>query len=588
MALLGMFRIPFESIEINGTPFNIVDNSLRLSLQAGGKTVRLPNGPSSGEMLISRQKLLRLQQALKATRNQTLRVIVANNGNSEDNFTDGSAEFQLSGSLKSASRLKRSSTRSLKSLLAAISQKTSSLLSNPVLEPDQLVPVITPPKPDPSPSPSPQPAPSPKPPDGGDGGGGNSRTFLLSVNSANSELTFGGTATGQIRLTGPAGSTSTFTREGLAQTTSITPLNTYTIILSAASNDLDGSTYTSSIKIAGSTSGDLIQGSLQADSIAAGDGNDSITGGNGNDTIAGGIGNDSIIGNQGNDSILAGDGNDVVNSGQGNDLIEGGDGDDVLQGGSTGDDTIHGGAGADVINGEDGADLITGGDGADTITGDDGADSLAGDNSNDLFLYTSEAQLENGSTLVDSAINGGNDTDRISVANGLNIANTVSFANATSIEELYVTGTAASNIALDVTAQTAGINTVNIATATANSTVDVSEFTTSGVNITGGTANDNLTGGTAADSITGGNGADTITGGDGADAITGSDGADSLVGGNGNDLFIYTSEAQLENGTTLVDSSINGGANTDRISVANGLTIANTVSFANATSIGVS
>jgi Ca2+-binding RTX toxin-like protein len=232
-------------------PLNIVDNSLRLSLQAGGKTVGLPDGPSGGEMLISRQKLLRLQQALKATKNKTLRIIITNNGNSADNFTYGAAEFQLSGNLKSASSLKRSSTRSLKSLLAAISQKTSSLLGNPVLEPDQLVPVITPPKPDPSPSPSPQPTPSPKPPDGGDGGGGNSRTFLLSVNSANSELTFGGTATGQIRLTGLAGSTSTFTRDGLTQITSVTPLNTYTIILSAASNDLDGSTYTSGIKVAG-------------------------------------------------------------------------------------------------------------------------------------------------------------------------------------------------------------------------------------------------------------------------------------------------------------------------------------------------
>ncbi len=550
-----MFHIPFESIQINGAPFNIVDNLLQLSFRAGGRTVTLSDGPSGGEMLISRQKLLELQQALRSTENQILRIIIVNSGGSKDNFEDGTSEFQLSGNLKSVSNIKRSSTRSLKSLLAAISQETLSLLNNPVLEPGQLVPVITPPKPDPSPSPSPQPAPSPRPSDGGDGGGGNSRTFLLSVNSANSELTFGGTATGQIRLTGPAGSTSTFTREGLTQTTSITPLNTYTIILGTASNDLDGSTYTSGIKVAGSTTGDLIQGSLQADSIAAGDGNDSIaggdgadtiTGGDGADTITGGIGNDSIIGNQGDDSILAGDGNDIVVSGQGNDLIEGGDGDDALYGGSTGDDTIIGGAGADLI------------------LGDTDVDSLFGNDSNDIFFYIDEAQLVASSSLVDSAIDGAANTDRISVANGLTIANTVSFANATSIEELYVTGTAASNIAIDVTAQTAGINTINIATATANSIVDVSEFT-AGVNITGGTANDTLTGGTAADTITGGAGNDVINAGAGTNSITDAgQGADAITHNVGTSTVAISVTGAS---TVTLDASVAGAT----ASAANGI-----------------
>ena len=152
--------------------------------------------------------------------------------------------------------------------------------------------------------------------------------------------------------------------------------------------------------------------------------------------------------------------------------------------------------------------------------------------------------------MVDSTIDGGANTDRISVADGLTIANTVSFANATSIEELYVTGTAASSIALDVTAQTAGINTINIATATANSTVDVSEFTT-GVNITGGTANDNLTGGSAAD---------TISGGTGADSITGNNGADMLFGEDNDDIFLYTDNLQLRNNATVI-----GGNGTDTI-----------------------
>jgi hypothetical protein len=60
-------------------------------------------------------------------------------------------------------------------------------------------------------------------------------------------------------------------------------------------------------------------------------------------------------------------------------------------------------------------------------------------------------------------------------------------------------------------------------------TVDVSEFTTTGGNITGGTANDNLTGGTSADTIIGGAGTDTITGGVGADQMTGGTSPDDFI-----------------------------------------------------------
>jgi hypothetical protein len=436
-------RFPFNGFVINGSPYSITSNSLQLTYRAAGTAIRLKPGPVDGKMLISKAKLSRLRGLIQSSNNKKLTTIIRDANGAEVNFTNGASEYLLSGAIKDTSRIKRVSTRTRKSLRVALSREAAAILSNPVLKPNQLIPVIQPPKPDPSPEPSPTPSPS-----GGGGGGGIARTFLLNVTG--SEITFGGTATGQISLTGPVGLTSTFTREGLTQTTSLSPLNTYTITLSATNNNLDASAYTSGINVTGSSVADIIQGALLADVIASGDGNDTVTGNDGNDTITGG----------------------------------------------------------------------------------DGADSLGGGNNNDVFLYANEAQLENGTSLVDSAINGGDGTDRISVANGLNIANTVSFANATSIEELYVTGASPSSIALDITAQIAGINAVNISTATANSTVDVSEFTTTAVNITGGTANDNLTGGGAADTLTGGLGNDILSGGLGSDlfAYTATDqGTDSIT-----------------------------------------------------------
>ena len=438
-----MPRFPFNGFVINGSPYSITSNSLQLTYRAAGTAIRLKPGPVDGKMLISKAKLSRLRGLIQSSNNKKLTTIIRDANGAEVNFTNGASEYLLSGAIKDTSRIKRVSTRTRKSLRVALSREAAAILSNPVLKPNQLIPVIQPPKPDPSPEPSPTPSPS-----GGGGGGGIARTFLLNVTG--SEITFGGTATGQISLTGPVGLTSTFTREGLTQTTSLSPLNTYTITLSATNNNLDASAYTSGINVTGSSVADIIQGALLADVIASGDGNDTVTGNDGNDTITGG----------------------------------------------------------------------------------DGADSLGGGNNNDVFLYANEAQLENGTSLVDSAINGGDGTDRISVANGLNIANTVSFANATSIEELYVTGASPSSIALDITAQIAGINAVNISTATANSTVDVSEFTTTAVNITGGTANDNLTGGGAADTLTGGLGNDILSGGLGSDlfAYTATDqGTDSIT-----------------------------------------------------------
>lgn len=184
-------------------------------------------------------------------------------------------------------------------------------------------------------------------------------------------------------------------------------------------------------------------------------------------------------------------------------------------------------------------DALQGGGLDDTITGGAGSDTLTGNAGSDLFLYAAEADLENGTALVDASISGGANTDRISVAGGLTVANTVSWANATSIEELYVTGTAGSNIALDLTAQTAGIATVNISSSTtAGNVVNVSEYTTLGTTIVGSA--------TATNTLTGGGAADTITGGSAVDTITGGAGADTLSGGGADDNFVISALSDID------------------------------------------
>jgi len=243
-------------------------------------------------------------------------------------------------------------------------------------------------------------------------------------------------------------------------------------------------------------------------------------------TVSGGAGKDTIVGFAGADSLNGGgDADTLVLNATSTDLNRATDGQLVSIESINASKSLTG----VLINltSQSESLSIDGGNFSDTITGGSAADTLIGGAGNDVFLYSSETLLENGSNLIDT-ISGGTNTDRISVADGLSLANTVLFTKATSIEELYVKGTNASTIALHVTAQTAGITTINISEATADSTVDVSEFTTTGVNITGGGANDRILGGAAADSLTGGAGADSLTGGAGADSLSGGAGADEF------------------------------------------------------------
>jgi len=219
----------------------------------------------------------------------------------------------------------------------------------------------------------------------------------------------------------------------------------------------------------------------------------------------------------------------------------------TLIGSTTGATNILGTAGADSIVGGGGAvvDTITGGGGADTINAGAGDDSL---------VYKLTADLFTGGALVDS-ITGGTGTDTLSIGTAniaFAIANTDVWARSNLVEAITaVTNTGLVTIALDVSAETAGIRAINTSAASnVGNTINVSTFVTAGVNMTGGSASattiiggngaDTLTGGSSTDTLTGGAGGDSIVGAGGIDSLTGGEGADTITGGAADDVIVLT------------------------------------------------
>ena len=220
---------------------------------------------------------------------------------------------------------------------------------------------------------------------------------------------------------------------------------------------------------------------------------------------------------------------------------------------------------------------ITGIDAAkNTITGSSTTDDvLTGGGKADTFVYASDALLFNSDGLMLDTIAGGVGTDVLSfgtAAQAFSIAATDEWSKLSTLETLSlgVATTAAISIDLDVTAETAGIVTVNLATDTTvtngENTVDVSEYTSTAVTITGSSGVDNITGGAGADVILGGTGADVIDGGAGADTITGGGGIDTIDGGAGADSLVYKLEGDLITGNAVIDS-ITGGDGTDSLTI---------------------
>ena len=273
-------------------------------------------------------------------------------------------------------------------------------------------------------------------------------TFEVNVNETASPkaITFGGTATGPIALTGIILGESTFSRDNIDQTTT-KPLEEFIVFLDPDSNNLDASEYLGpnvfGINVEGSTTGDTILGSM------------------GEDTILGDAGDDSIDGRQSNDSIAGAAGNDTINGGDGNDTISGGDG----------DDTIAGDDGNDNLTGGDGGDTITGGDGNDTITGGAGNDTLTGDAGDNYFVFANNAFNNGNDTITDFVA--GATKDVFDVGAFLGAAPDATAASSTlgvdiTAADIDLTGGDGANVATvyNAAGTISGANIVNTGTAT--------------------------------------------------------------------------------------------------------------------------
>lgn len=199
------------------------------------------------------------------------------------------------------------------------------------------------------------------------------------------------------------------------------------------------------------------------------------------------------------------------------------------------------------------------------ITGSEAMDTLTGGNLDDSFAYSDADDLFDLNGVMQDTIDGGTQSstgaDTILITAGgsttFSVANTDVWSKLSNVESITAADSdEAISLVLDVTAQTAGINTVDLSgdgSATGTNVVDVSEFT-SGITIRGA-----------------------------SDAAV-----DNLTGGSGNDTFVYEDATSINNATTAFVDTVNGGAGTDTLLLGTssaGVTLANTVSFARVSNV---
>ena len=346
---------------------------------------------------------------------------------------------------------------------------------------------------------------------------------------------------------------------------------------------VDASAFTGSLSITG------------AHNTASQAGN-TITGGSGNDTLGGGDGNDVISGGAGNDSITAGQGIDNLSGGAGNDTFD-------LAGNLTSSDTIDGGDGVDTLKT---TAAITGTTGAkvsniETVDANGAievsAAAVAGvatlRSTTTAAATTTFSNLSGTETVqirsataanatlvtVTKAIDGTADVQNVTIGNSsgstavvLNTltANDAETINITSSLVPNTITTLTSSDATKVTVSGVGLTITNFTSSSVLKTIDASTSTgafimgnaigTSGVTLSGGSANDTLIGSAGNDSLNGGDGVDSIQ-------LGAAGGNDTLDGGAGNDTFIFT-DTTFTNDLTSADV-IRGGDGTDTLSFGN-------------------
>ena len=371
------------------------------------------------------------------------------------------------------------------------------------------------------------------------------------------------------------------------------------------------------LNLSGQTEGFIITGSdvAGADNIALGSGNDTVNAGQGGDFVNGFAGGDNVINMEdGDDFALGGSGIDTIDGGNGNDTIF------LLNGDFVAGESITGGVGTDSIS-------MFGGVTVDFTVGTIATvENLIGDGNNDDVTYTIQQALA--FSTIDLGL--GTDNSRVQISgtvdvtalgtptvsnveNGFLIGTTgnddltitgaqldalvfgagiIDFDTGTDI--LNLTSTSASLNALGGTdGSITGLETIDASAAAAGVTITLNGQTEN-FNVTGSVNVDALTGGSGDDTIAAGDGDDTVNGGAGNDTIGGQNdndtlngeaGIDLINGGSGDDIITGGTEADdlrggtnddtfnLANGDFAAGESIDGGADTDNITLTNATTV---------------
>lgn len=198
--------------------------------------------------------------------------------------------------------------------------------------------------------------------------------------------------------------------------------------------------------------------------------------------------------------------------------------------------------------------------GKNTITGSSAGDALTGGALADTFVYALPTTLFSSTAFLDT-INGGAGNDIINLSatgTAYTLTNTTSWANVTSVERITAAvNTAAIKLTLAASAQTAGINRIDLSAdtdATVGNVVNVSAFT-------------------SAVTVVGSSGADTLTGGSGNDTFAASTAvlliADTIVGGDGTDTILAGNLATSPTGYAFADT--NSFANMSGVEILKGV-----------------
>ncbi|QCH14533.1 calcium-binding protein [Synechococcus sp. CB0101] len=548
-------RIPFGSLEIGGEVFRVIDGTTNIRIKTTSKSVLLRNQPSNGFLALSRKRFNKLLGGLDESKRNSVSIRLIDANGQSSNLSSDTTEVSFLGSFKGKAPI-TSNTVSRQALFTAFKGAVRKLRQQSTSKIDELVYIKS--STEPTSTTTTTATPKSTSSSTSTDASGSSRTFLLSIDADNLEITFGGNSTGPITVTGTTGipaTTSSFTRAGLTRTTDLQLYN-YLIQLDSTCTQLDASTYDDTnrgtgIKVSGSSEADEITGSTLVDSINGGAGNDTIAGGSGGDRINAGEGANNITdAGDGEDQIthnsvastvdirLVGSSNVTLAATQAGATVSAVDNGDVTLDASgstasvvltaaalsgTNKATFTGGSDADQITGGAGDDTITGGDGVDTVNAKEGTNTIYAGRGADIINVDSISQ-----NTINLLLGGSTNRTTVNISSGVaDRSTTISAGTANAGMEAIVNGT-------------------------------VGAIMTGSASGPGATVS--FTGGGGADSLVGTTGNDTLVGGSGNDTLNGADGSDRLDGGDNDDSFVFTTNVQLRS-----DATVAGGNGTDRI-----------------------